>query len=158
MNTWAPLWNGIVYSSLWKESDTVRILFITMMALKDSDDIVRYTAYQIGQLANKDEVEVLEALKVLCSPDTKRKEHQEHAGRRIKAVEEGWLVLNGNKYRDMVRLEMKRAKNRRAQAAWRNRQRAKELPGEKEYDKAFGNGATSEQLNKIVTDNLPKHP
>lgn len=121
MNTWAPLWNGIVDSSIWREPDYVIKIFLTMMALKDSDHIVRLTAYQIGERAKKGEQEVLDALKILSSPDTKRIEKQDFDGRRIKAVEEGWLVLNGEKYRSMVRLEMKRAKNRRGQSAYRER-------------------------------------
>lgn len=92
-----------------------------MLALKDSDHIVRLTAYQLSERAKKTELEVLEALKILSSPDTIRREKQDFDGRRIKAVEQGWLVLNGEKYRDMVQLEMKRAKNRRAQQAFRDR-------------------------------------
>lgn len=123
MKTWAPLWNGIVDSSIWDEPDYVVKIFLTMLAVKDSDHIVRLNAYQIGKKARKDEREVLDALKVLSSPDTKRIEKQEFDGRRIMAVEEGWLILNGQKYRDAVSLEMKRARNRKAQAAWREKQK-----------------------------------
>jgi hypothetical protein len=132
MRSWAPLWNGIVDSSIWREPDYVIKVFLTMMALKDEDHIVRLTAYQLGERAKKSEVEVLDALKILSSPDTKRVEVQEFDGRRIQAVEEGWLILNGQKYRDMVQLEMLRRKNRRASAAFRARQKAngdEPLPG-----------------------------
>lgn len=107
-----------------------------MLALKDSDHIVRLNAYQLGQRSRKSEVEVLEALKVLSSPDTKRVEGQEFEGRRIRSVEEGWLILNGEKYREKVQLEMRRARNRRAQAKWREKQKSKmngTLAGEKTY-------------------------
>lgn len=119
-------------SSIWREPDYVIKVFLTMMALKDEDHIVRLTAYQLGERAKKSEVEVLDALKILSSPDTKRVEVQEFDGRRIQAVEEGWLILNGQKYRDMVQLEMLRRKNRRASAAFRARQKAngdEPLPG-----------------------------
>lgn len=125
MNTWAPLWNGIVDSSIWDEPDYVVKIFLTMMALKDADHVVRLTAYQIGKRARKSESEVLDALKILSSPDKRRMEKQEFDGRRIRAVEEGWLVLNGEKYRALVQLEMRRARNRRAQAAHRARKQAK---------------------------------
>ena len=65
MNSWAPLWSGIVDSSIWDEPDYVVKVFLTMMALKDSDHIVRLTAYQISKRAKKDELEVLDALKIL---------------------------------------------------------------------------------------------
>ena len=121
MKSWAPIWSTIVDSSIWCEPDYVVKVFLTMMALKDADHICRLTAFNLAQRAHKTEAEVLEALRILASPDTKRIEPQEFEGRRIQAVEEGWLVLNGEKYRDLVRAEMKRARNRRAQAAWRDR-------------------------------------
>lgn len=125
-------------------------VFMTMMALKDADHIVRMNAYEIGQAARKDEVEVLEALKILSSPDRERKEAQPYEGRRIKAVEEGWLLLNGEKYRAQVALEMKRARNRRAQAAYRKRQQKDDpLPGEDRFVAAAKNGATEEQLDRL---------
>jgi len=125
MKSWAPIWSTIVDSSIWDEDDFVVKVFLTMLALKDADHIVRLNAYQIAKRSgrNKSEVEVLEALKVLSSPDTKRVGEQEFEGRRIKMVEEGWLVLNGDKYRSMVQLEMKRARARKAAAVQREKQR-----------------------------------
>jgi hypothetical protein len=121
MKTWAPLWCGIVDSSVWDEPDHVVKVFLTMLALKDADHIVRLSAYQLHVRSRKTEQEVLDALKVLSEPDRKRAEPQPFEGRRIELVEEGWLVLNGQYYRDMVSLEMKRAKNRRAQKTFRDK-------------------------------------
>lgn len=123
MNTWAPLWSGIVESSLWEESGDVVKVFMTMLARKDYDHVCRLDAYKIHRLCNLDELKVLDILKVLASPDKRRKANQEFDGRRIKAVEDGWLVLNGEKYRAMVQLEMKRSRDRKAQKAWRERQK-----------------------------------
>lgn len=110
-------------SSIWDESDIVVKVFLTMMALKDEDHIVRLSAYQISRRAKKTECEVLDALRVLSSPDSKRLEAQEFDGRRIQMVDEGWLVLNGEKYRELVKLEMIRARNRRGQKAYRERKK-----------------------------------
>lgn len=121
--TWAPLWNGIVDSSIWDEPDFVVKVFLTLLALKDADHIVRLNAYQLGKRSRKTELEVLDALKVLSAPDTRRLEPQPFDGRRIEAVEDGWLILNGEKYRSMVSLEMKRARNRRSQAAFRTKKK-----------------------------------
>ena len=128
MNTWAPLWSGIVASSLWDEPDYVVKVFITMLALKDSDHVVRWNAYQIGRHSRKEEKEVLHALKLLSSPDKKRIEPQEFGGRRIEKVEDGWLILNGEKYRGMVSEEMRKARNMRSQANWRAKKAGKPLP------------------------------
>jgi len=129
MNSWAPLWSGIVESSLWDEPDYVVKVFLTMLAVKDGDHICRFNAYQIGRKSRKDEVEVLEALRILSSPDTRRHEVQEYDGRRIKSVEEGWLILNAEKYREMVQIEMRRASWRKAQKVKREREREASLRG-----------------------------
>lgn len=110
-------------SSIWDEPDNVFRTFIAMMALKDADHIVRLTPYQLSRRIRRSEKEVMEALIILSNPDTRREEKQEFEGRRIEAVDEGWLVLNGPKYRAMVSLEMRRARNRRSQAAFRERQK-----------------------------------
>jgi hypothetical protein len=123
MNTWTPLWNGIVESSVWTEPDFVRVVWITILAIKDSDDVVRANAFNLARKANKTEEEVLKALKVLSSPDRKRLEKQPYEGRRIKKVDDGWLILNGQVYREKVQDEMRKARWRRAQAAKRRRQR-----------------------------------
>ncbi|MGV1047705.1 MAG: hypothetical protein ACOYD4_04150 [Solirubrobacterales bacterium] len=159
MNTWAPLWVGIVDSSVWDEPDHVCKVFMTMLALKDADHVVRLNAYQLGRRARKTEGEVLDALRVLASPDTRRIEPQPYEGRRIQAVEDGWLVLNGAKYRAMVSEEMRKARNRRSQAAYRERKKAvpgQPLPGEERYLKAEREGAGQERLDQITTESLPE--
>lgn len=90
-----------------------------MMALKDEDHVVRLSAYKIGKKCNKKEEDVLKALKVLSEPDTKRLEEQEFEGRRIQKVHDGWLVLNGQKYQEMIQ-EMIRDKQ---QARWAREER-----------------------------------
>lgn len=157
MNTWTPLWNGIIESSLWDETDLVVKVFLTMMARKDADHIYRGSAYALGQQSRKSEMEVLDALKILAAPDTKRIEPQPHEGRRIKAVEEGWLILNGQAYREKVSVEMKRARNRRAQAAHRERlKHRKPLPGEEAYLAAERNGASAEQLAQMAEPKIDR--
>ena len=113
---------------MWEESGDVVKVFMTLLARKDSDHICRMTAYNIHKLCNLDEVEVLDILKLLASPDKRRKEQQEFDGRRIKAVEDGWLILNGAKYRDKVSQEMRKASWRRAQANSRAKKDGKPVP------------------------------
>ncbi len=129
VNSWAPLWSPIVDSSLWEEDGDVVKVFMTMIATKNSSHVCELDAYKIAKKCNfrcadrsVDELKVLEILKILASPDTKRKVKQEYDGRRIKAVDGGWLILNGEKYRKMVSDEMRKARLRRAQDAYRKRQ------------------------------------
>jgi hypothetical protein len=140
MRTFAPLWSGIVDSSIWDEPDYVVKVFLTMMALKDADQICRLNTYQLATRARKSELEVIDALRILSSPDTRRIGEQEFEGRRVQAVEEGFLLLNGVKYTKMMSEEMARRRNARAQAAYRERQRKKfnksgPLPGEATFCK-----------------------
>ena len=93
MDTFSPLFSKIVDSSLWEEEDYVVKVFLTMLALKDADHIVTQNAYALGRKCwprdNKAEAKVLDALKILSSPDKKRLEPQPNEGRRIKKVEGG---------------------------------------------------------------------
>lgn len=98
-------------------------VFMTLLATKDSDHVSRMDAYRIARKCCLDEVRVLDILKLLASPDTRRKVKQEFDGRRIKAVEDGWLILNGQKYRDMVSEERRKANNRKSQETFRRRQK-----------------------------------
>lgn len=86
-------------SSVWMEPYFVRVLWTTLLALKDSDHVVRLSAFKIASRANMSEQEVLDGLNILSAPDTKRLEPQPFDGRRIERVEEGWLVLNGEAYK-----------------------------------------------------------
>jgi hypothetical protein len=143
MNTWAPLWSGIVDSSLWEEDGDVVKVFMTILATKDSDHICRLDAYRIGRKCNIDELKILDILKLLASPDKRRKIKQEFEGRRIKAVEDGWMVLNGAKYRQMVQDEMRKRSWAKAQAA--ARQRKKGL-GPTQREQAFKVACDNEDL------------
>lgn len=82
-------------------------VFLTMMALKDADQVVRVNAFGLGRrcwpMDADAEGKVLKALKILSEPDKKRKEKQAHDGRRIERVEGGWLILNGQEYEDLMR-------------------------------------------------------
>lgn len=107
MSCWSPLWSQIVNSSLWREPYHVRILFTSMLAVKDRNFIVYGDSFKLSDIAKITEEEAIDGLRVLSSPDTKRIAPQEYEGRRIRAVEGGWLILNAQKYRDMVRREYK---------------------------------------------------
>lgn len=142
----------MVDSSIWEEPDHVFRVFMAMMSLKDADHIVRFDGYKLARRIHMDDEmeKVLDALKIMASPDSRRP-GQEYDGRRIKAVPEGWLMLNGEKYRAMVQLEMKRARNRRAQAALRERRKGKPLPGEEQFVsmEKKGEDVSQEPGNKI---------
>ena len=154
MNTWTPLFSKIVDSSIWAEPDYVCKIFITMLALKDADQVVRYNAFALAQRSHKTEKEVLEALKILSSPDKKRLEPQPFDGRRIEKVEGGWLILNGQTYEDMMRSLNRRAYKTAKQREYRN---GKPLNGEESTLKRLAEGKiTQEQADNIAANTREK--
>jgi len=122
MDRWVPVFSRVVDSSLWDEPDFVVKIFLTMLAKKDADQVVRASAYMIGNWARKTEAEALEALKILSSPDTRRLEPQPHEGRRIQRVEDGWEILNGQYYENLMR-----EVSRKAYKAKKERERRERL-------------------------------
>lgn len=146
MNLWVPVFNKIVDSSIWREPDHVRIVWIAMLALKDRDQVVRFTAYALGTKCwpKEDETEAekkaLDALRILSEPDTRRLEPQPYEGRRIQKVEDGWMILNGKVYEDLMRKENRR----NYQAGWQADYRA--------MGKAKGKPAKKEMLSKQMSD------
>lgn len=112
---------------MWVLPDFVRIVFITLLTKKDRDHVVRSSAFAIGRAAfpglsgTEPERLVLEALKVLSSPDEGRIEPQEFEGRRIERVADGWKVLNGQKYQD----EMQKINQREYNRLWMQEEREK---------------------------------
>lgn len=129
--TWAPLWNTIVTSTLWGESKEVRLLFVTMLALKDVNGIVLATTAGLQRLANLDSfAETAAALKVLESPDQHTDTPQEFEGRRIERIPGGWKILNHLKHRNEIEVNRKEYQ-RRKQKEYRARlKEAKPAPGQ----------------------------
>ena len=138
--SYTPLWSTIVLSSLWDEPDVVCKVFITMLAVRDYDHVVRLSAYNLARAARKEEWEVLAALKVLAAPDTKRREKQKYDGRRIEKVSDGWLILNGEFYQEMMRKANRRSYKRQWQREHRQKEKAGPTGRETRYVKAHEAG------------------
>ena len=120
MANYTPIFSQIVDSSLWKEEKHVRLLFITMLVCRDFDHVCRVPDHRLPEKAKLDDKEVVQALKVLASPDRKCEIPQPFEGRRIQKVDGGWLILNGEHYQKMMQIYNKRvrwARNKKAQRA-----------------------------------------
>lgn len=144
----------------------MRLMFLTMLMVRDPDHVVRLPLRVLAKKANlsadRDEAYRLaeEAVKVLEEPDERSHDNQEYQGRRLRKLEGdgGWLVLNGEKYQEQMKELWTRV--RRNQKQRERRQKAKGeslsgLKGESAFTKALDNGASEEQLNRIVEESLP---
>lgn len=143
MKTWTPLYSSILNSTVWSESKEVRLLWITMLAMKDKDGFVESSLVGLAKQAGLTFDETKVAILVLESPDEKSTSMQEFEGRRVKQVEGGWMVLNHFKYRD----EMSKMRQRVQQAEWQKKYREKKKKGktyvraeDRQKEKAFENG------------------
>jgi len=139
MTGWVPIVSDIVESSLWEEADYVVKVFITMLAKKDKFFFVRGDIYTVAKWANKtDKIdEVIEALRVLSSPDTRKPlVKQEFDGRRIEAKEGGWFILNGEKYRKLV-THFKETQRKRE---WANSNRKRKVNSPQARERLATNG------------------
>lgn len=110
------LFTKIVDSSIWLETHSTRLVWITLLAVMDQDGMCQLAS--VVNLAHRAFVTVEEAtaaLKVLESPDPHSSD-PDNDGRRVERVPGGWIVLNATKYRAIVSAnESRRLAKERAQ-------------------------------------------
>jgi hypothetical protein len=101
MGGFTKLFSSIVLSSIWSEDDKTRLVWITLLALSNADG---YVSASLPGLASTARVSIPDcecALQKLAAPDPYSR-NKDHEGRRIEAVDGGWLILNYRLYRDRV--------------------------------------------------------
>lgn len=117
------LFSKILDSSIWLETDSTRIIWLTLIASMDEDGFCPFAA--VGNLAQRAIVSIektKEAIDILESPD-KESGDPSNGGRRIERVNGGWVVLNAGKYRDMVTKAIIQEQTRKRVADFRERKR-----------------------------------
>ena len=110
----------IIASSIWDEDDKTRLVWITMLALKDRHHVVNATVKALSLFARVSESECEKALDKFRSPDPSSRT-PDHEGKRIETVPGGWRILNGEVYSRMLTREERREYNASKQAEHRNR-------------------------------------
>lgn len=117
---YTKLFSSIVASTIWREDDKTRIVWITMLALKNERHVVEASLPGLADLARVSRAECEKAIKKLESPDEDSR-NQEHKGRRIERCEGGWRILNGEYYRRQMSLEDRRTYQREYHRNYRKR-------------------------------------
>jgi len=128
---YVKLWSSIVDSSVWKEPDRHRIVWITMLTMADRNGFVGASVDGLARRANVPEEDVESALAAFLAPD-KRSRNQENEGRRIRVVPRGWHIINHGYFRDLQDREELRAYERDR----KREQRAKDDPSRTVPDKS----------------------
>ena len=98
MSGFTKLVPEIVQSSIWNESSDVRIVWITLLAIKDEHGFVRGNAQTIARIANVTLEAAQMALTRFQEPDPSSNT-PDNEGRRIAHIPGGWCVLNHSLYR-----------------------------------------------------------
>jgi len=99
MNGFTKLYSGIINSSIWEEDTATRIVWITFLAMADSDGNVIGDPRRLAKAANVSYKDYLSALEKLTSPDLFSKTPDKE-GRRIEPIQGGWNLINYKKYRE----------------------------------------------------------
>ncbi len=118
MGGYTKLFSDIITSTIWQEPNDCRVLWITMLALKDRDNICRATVPALAKLSGISIEEAEGYLHQFQQPD-KYSRSQEHEGRRIAPHEGGWLIINGEKYQEKLNAADRREQVRKAVAKHR---------------------------------------
>lgn len=116
--TFTKLDHGIIHSSIWSEPLPTRILWITMLAMKDDSGFVASSRSGLIRAANITPDEFDKAIKCLESPDEESRT-RDYDGRRVEKVEGGWVILNHEKYR--LHEDLKKEKHREYMRKWRDK-------------------------------------
>lgn len=123
MTGYTKLFGSLIGSTIWREPDHVRIVWITMLAIKDRHHVVEASVPGLADFARVTLPKCEEALEVLKSPD-KHSRTKEFDGRRIEEVPGGWRILNGEKYRAKMNADERREANKIYQRRWREKNKA----------------------------------
>ena len=94
------IYGTILDSSIWSAEYPTRLVWLSLLAMADKNGQVQASTDGIARRANVSLDECEKAIKTLRSPD-RRSKNKLYDGRRIRKIENGWLVLNYKRYRDM---------------------------------------------------------
>lgn len=133
MGGYVKVFGSILDSTIWLEDSDTRCVWLTMLAMKDRDQIVHASLPGIARRANVSLQAAERAIAVLSSPDEHSRTKVED-GRRIVVADGGWRVVNGAMYRDLLSVEDAREKARIRQATKRARDRDGGVTGSNGHD------------------------
>jgi hypothetical protein len=118
--TFTKLFSSLTESTIWREKNHIRIVWITMMAMADKHGRVWGSIPGLAARAKLPVAQCAEALEKFMAPDpysrTKVLE-----GRRIEEIDGGWRLINHAKYRELRDLDERRIYKTVKQKEYRKR-------------------------------------
>ncbi len=119
---YTKLFSSIVASTIWREDDKTRLLWITMLAMADKNGEVQASVPGLADFARVTIKEARDALGKLMSPDEDSRTKTD-GGRRIEEIDGGWLIINHAKYRHMASKDESKSAAAVRQKRYRERQK-----------------------------------
>ena len=148
---YAKLFSSIVASTIWREDDKTRLVWITMLAMKNERHEVEASIPGLADLARVTLEDCKKAIKKLSSPDEYSR-NQLNEGRRIVKTDGGWKILNGEYYRAKMGEEDRREYQRLYHREYRKRKKG---PGQREVDFCKSEALKEETIFVPVPPSLP---
>jgi hypothetical protein len=124
--TFTKLFTSITESTIWREDDATRLMWITMLAMADSRGRVFASVPGLADRARVPVDRARIALGKFLAPDPDSRT-PDHEGRRIEAIDGGWRLLNHAKYRELRDEEAIKESKRNYINKRRQRERAAKL-------------------------------
>ena len=107
MSGYTKLFQSILASTIWDESNDTRIVWITLLAMADKYGRVEGSVPGLAVFARLPVPATRRALARLMAPD-KDSRSKEQDGRRIMEIEGGWHLVNHAKYREKMGADERR--------------------------------------------------
>lgn len=123
MSGYTKLFASIIHSTIWREPDHVRLVWVTMLAMVNSDGVVEASVPGLADAARVTVDACRRALAVLEAPDPDSRT-PDLEGRRVVEVAGGWRVVNFERYRERLSTEDRKAKSAARAQRYRERRRA----------------------------------
>jgi hypothetical protein len=131
--TFTKLFTSITESTIWREDDATRLMWITMLAMADSRGRVFASVPGLADRARVPVDRARIALGKFLAPDPDSRT-PDHEGRRIEAIDGGWRLLNHAKYRELRDEEAIKESKRKYINARRAKEREAKAHGVEQSD------------------------
>lgn len=142
MAGYAKLFSRILDSTVWREDNETRLLWITLLAMADRNGNVMCTIPGLADRARISLKQCEDALTKFQQPD-KYSWSQEDEGRKIRVIDGGWFLINHAKYRAMLSKDETREKTRLRVAEFRKKKSVTPVTSNASNDIATTDTATA---------------
>lgn len=122
MSGYVKLFSSILDSTIWDTPPAITKVWFTLMAMADRDGVVEASVPGLANRARIDIETTEKAIALFMAPD-KYSKTPDYEGRRLAAIEGGWILLTYSKHREKMSADDIREKNAARQRRWRERHR-----------------------------------